>query len=84
MQAARLTAAAIHPTPDLVPAAVNLGARLGGQSPAFTRRLAATLRMAAGHSYQEILAAETAAQQRSLAQPEFLTGIGRARLSRRT
>jgi enoyl-CoA hydratase len=75
--------AAIQPASELVPAAVDLGARLAGQSSAFTRRLAATLRMAAtGHSYQEVLAAETAAQQWSLAQPEFLAGIARAQSRR--
>lgn len=72
--------AAVHPAADLVPAAVGLGSRLAGQSPGFVRRLVATLRMASGGgSYQEVLEAETAQQQWSLGQPEFLQGLDQLR-----
>ena len=72
--------AAVHPAGELVEAAVGLGSRLAGQSPDFTRRLVATLRMAAaGHGHREVLAAETEAQQWSLAQPDFLVGLERIR-----
>jgi enoyl-CoA hydratase len=79
--------AAVQPAGELVEAAVGLGLRLAGQSPDFTRRLVATLRMAAaGHGHREVLAAETEAQQWSLAQPDFLVGLERirARLNKAT
>ena len=68
--------AAVHPVDDLVPAAVELGARLRTQPPEFTRTLTATLRQAAsGAGYAEVLAAETDAQRWSLGEPAFLQGL---------
>jgi enoyl-CoA hydratase len=72
--------AAVHPAGELVPAAVELGSRLAGQSPEFVRRLTDTLRRASGGlSHQEVLAEETAAQRWSLGQPEFLAGLSEVR-----
>ena len=72
--------AAVRPAGALVPAAVDLGSRLAGQTPEFVRRLTATLRHASGGvGRAEILAEETAAQEWSLGRPEFLAGLERIR-----
>jgi enoyl-CoA hydratase len=72
--------AGILPADGLLPAAIRLGSRLAGRSPDYVRRLTATLRSAAGGStHADMLAAETEAQQWSLRQPEFLTGLAEIR-----
>lgn len=78
--------AAVHPLDDLVPAAVELGARLRAQSPEYVRTLTATLRQAAsGAGFDDVLASETAAQRWSLGEPAFLRGLEgiRARIASR-
>lgn len=76
--------AAIYPVDDLLPAAIELGARLAGLSGQYVRRLTATLRAANGNvDHEEILAMESRAQEWSLKQPEFLDGLAgiRARIA---
>jgi enoyl-CoA hydratase len=72
--------ATVHDADALVPAAVELGSRLAGHSGEFVRRLVATLRFASsGAGHEPVLAAESTAQEWSLHQPEFLTGLERIR-----
>ena len=70
---------AIHPSDGLLAAAVELAGRLGAQDAAYTRRLTATLRLAATASFDEVLAHETVEQQWSLEQPAFIDGLARLR-----
>jgi len=75
---------AVHPAAELLPAAVALGNRLAGHSPEYVRRVTATLRAAAGGAdHPEVLARESAEQEWSLGQPDFLAGVEqiRARIS---
>jgi enoyl-CoA hydratase len=73
--------AAVHPAEDLVATATALGNRLAVQSRDYVARSAATLRLAADgtSSHEDVLKAETAAQQWSLTQPEFLEGLAAIR-----
>lgn len=72
--------AAVHPTDRLVVEAVELGERLGAQDAEYTRRLTATLRQAAaGASFDDVLAHETAEQRWSLQQPAYVDGLARLR-----
>ena len=62
----------------LLQAATELGKRLRKHSPAYVRTLTGTLRHALSNaSYREVLEAETAAQEWSVRQPEFLDGLKR-------
>lgn len=75
---------AIYPVDDLLPAAIELGARLAGLSGQYVRRLTATLRTANGDvDHEDILTMESQAQEWSLKQPEFLDGLAgiRARIA---
>ncbi len=68
--------AAVHPVDELLPAALELGARLRARTPEFVRTLTATLRQAAsGARYEDVLASETDAQRWSLGEPAFLSGL---------
>lgn len=72
--------AAVHPVDDLLPAAVELGARLGSLTPEYVRTLTATLRQARGGApYEDVLESETAAQRWSLGEPAFLRGLEQIR-----
>ena len=76
--------AAIYPVDELLPAAIELGARLSELSGQYVRRLTATLRTANGDvDHQDILTMESQAQEWSLKQPEFLSGLAgiRARIA---
>ncbi len=78
--------AAVHPGGDLLEAAVALGNRLGAHSGAYVRRVTSTLRAAAGGAdHAAVLERESAEQEWSLGQPEFLTALAgiRARLGAR-
>ena len=71
---------AIHPTARLVAEAVELAGLLGAQDAAYTRRVTATLRQAAaGASFDDVLAHETAEQRWSLQQRAFTVGVQRLR-----
>lgn len=75
----------VHPAGEVVPAAIELGMRLGGLSREYVHRLTSTLRSAAGGTpYAEVLAEETSSQQWSTRRPEFLDGVRaiRARVQR--
>jgi enoyl-CoA hydratase len=77
---ARGLVAAVHPEGELLPAAVELGSRLGRHSAEYVRRLTANLRQAAGGAtHAETLERETQAQEWSLRQPEFLATVQRFR-----
>ena len=83
---ARGLVAAVHPADGLLDAAVALGNRLASQSPAYVRAVTATLRAAAGGAtHAEVLERESAAQEWSLGEPEFLRGLEeiRARIASR-
>lgn len=74
----------VHPAGEVVPAAIELGMRLGGLFREYVHRLTSTLRSAAGGTpYAEVLAEETSSQQWST-RPEFLDGVRaiRARVQR--
>jgi enoyl-CoA hydratase len=70
----------VHAEEKLLPAAVDLGSRLAGQSSEYIRRLTASLREASGGAtHAEMLEREAEAQEWSLGQPEFLAGVQRIR-----
>lgn len=65
---------------EVLSAALAIANTLDAQDPDFVRRLTATLRRAAGgSSHGEMLALETSAQEWSLRQPPFLTGLSEIR-----
>lgn len=73
---ARGLVSAVHPDADLLEAAVALGARLDELDPALARRFTDTLRRSTWTvEHADALAYETEAQQWSVGQPAFLSGV---------
>lgn len=72
--------AAVHPTAELLSAAITLGRRLDGQEPDYVKRLIATVREAVSTSrHADALAAETVAQEWSTTRPAFRDGVAEMR-----
>jgi enoyl-CoA hydratase len=75
--------AAVHPVDELLDTATALGERLAAQGRKYVLTSTAVLRQAANgtSTHEDVLAAETTAQQWSMTQPEFLEGLAAIRAS---